>query len=66
MRTKTDAVIALAVALSAMGLLMMCVLHGAWWLALFAAATMLMAAAQLVHFIAIVQLPQAVRRRMWG
>lgn len=66
MHPKDKVMLAFALALCAMSFLTINLLGGLLMNAIFCGLVMCAAAAYVVHFIGIVELPQAVRRRMWG
>ena len=61
MHPKDNVLMALCLALCAMGFLIANLMKGAWFDAIFAAVVMLGAGAYVVRFIALAQLPQARR-----
>lgn len=65
MHPKDKVLLAFALALCAMGFLIVNLLRGLVFDAVFAGLVMAAAAAYVGHFIHVAQLPQALRRR-WG
>lgn len=63
---KDKVLLALALALSAMGMLVSSLIYGLLAQAIFAGVVMLIAAGAVVRFIGIVELPMAIRRRGLG
>lgn len=66
MHPKDNVILALSLALSAMGFLVFSLIWGFWFHAAFFALLMLGAAAYVVRFIWVAEMPKAFRRTGWG